>query len=45
MRYAILGQGSLCWGYYGLSWVLTITVALVGIMIFNRVERTFMDTV
>ena len=45
MRYAILGQGSLCWGYYGLSWVITIAVALVGIMIFNRVERTFMDTV
>ena len=45
MRYAILGQGSLSWGYYGLSWLVTVLVAVVGIMIFNKVERTFMDTV
>lgn len=45
MRYAILGQGSIHWGFYGLSWLLTIVVAVVGIMIFNKVERTFMDTV
>lgn len=45
MRYAILGQGTLNWGYYGLSWVITLAVALLGIMIFNKVERTFMDTV
>ena len=45
MRYAILGQGTLNWGYYGLSWLLTVLVAVVGIMIFNKVERTFMDTV
>ncbi len=45
MRYAILGQGSLNWGWYGLSWVITLAVALFGIMIFNKVERTFMDTV
>ena len=45
MRYAILGQGSLHWGFYGLSWIVTIAVAVLGIMIFNRVERTFMDTV
>jgi lipopolysaccharide transport system permease protein len=45
MRYAILGQGTLEWGYYGLSWFVTLTVALVGIMIFNKVERNFMDTV
>lgn len=45
MRYAILGQGTLAWGYYGLSWVLTVLVAVIGIVIFNKVERTFMDTV
>jgi lipopolysaccharide transport system permease protein len=45
MRYAILGQGTLEWGFYGLSWFVTLTVALVGIMIFNKVERNFMDTV
>lgn len=45
LRYAILGQGTLHWGYYGLSWVISIAVAVIGIMIFNKVERTFMDTV
>jgi len=45
MRYAILGKGTMEWGFYGLSWVITIAVALFGIMIFNKVERNFMDTV
>ena len=45
MRYAILGQGSLHFGYYALSWCITLLVAVLGIMIFNKVERTFMDTV
>ena len=45
MRYAILGKGTLDWGYYGLSWAITMTVAVLGIMIFNKVERNFMDTV
>lgn len=45
MRYAILGKGTIAWGYYGLSWVITMIVALLGIMIFNKVERNFMDTV
>ena len=45
MRYAILGKGAVDWGFYGLSWAITLAVALVGIMIFNKVERNFMDTV
>ena len=45
MRYAILGKGTLAWGYYGLSWAITLAVAVLGIMIFNKVERNFMDTV
>ena len=45
MRYAILGKGTLDWGYYGLSWAVTLAVAMLGIMIFNKVERTLMDTV
>ena len=44
-RYAVLGVGSVNWLFYGISWVLTIVVTLLGIMIFNRVEKTFMDTV
>jgi len=45
MRYAILGKGTIDMGYYGLSWAITLAVALLGIMIFNKVERNFMDTV
>ena len=45
IRYAVLGKGTLVWGYYGLSWLVTLVVAVLGIMIFNKVERTFMDTV
>lgn len=45
IRYAVLGQGTVHWGFYGLSWVVTLVVAVLGIMIFNKVERNFMDTV
>ena len=45
MRYAILGKGTVDLGFYGLSWAVTLIVAVLGIMIFNKVERTFMDTV
>ena len=45
MRLAILGKGTFYPGYYLLSWVVTAAVAVLGIMVFNKVERTFMDTV
>lgn len=44
-RYAILGVGTVNWGFYALSWLTTIIVTVFGIVIFNRVEKTFMDTV
>lgn len=44
-RYAVLGVGSVNGLFYAISWVLTVAVTLLGIMIFNRVEKTFMDTV
>lgn len=44
-RYALLGQGTVSvWGL-AVSWVFTIIVAVFGIMVFNKVEKTFMDTV
>ena len=45
LRFAILGKGTIDFGFYFLSWVITLAVALLGIMIFNKVERNFMDTV
>ena len=43
MRYALVGQGTLHWGWYALSWAVALLVAFLGIIIFNKVERTFMD--
>ena len=45
LRYAILGQGTVMPGYLLLSAAVTAVVLLFGIMIFNKVEKTFMDTV
>lgn len=45
LRYALLGVGTVDWSYYTLSWVITVVVAVLGVMVFNRVEKTFMDTV
>lgn len=45
LRYAILGQGTIMPGYMALSVAVTVAVMLFGTMIFNKVEKTFMDTV
>ncbi len=44
-RYAFLGTGEIDWLFYGISWVTTLLVAYIGIRLFSKVEKTFMDTV
>lgn len=44
-RYALLGQGTVSIPSLIFSWVFTLAVAVLGIMVFNKVEKTFMDTV
>lgn len=44
-RYAYLGIGQVDWMYYGISWAVTCGLLFVGIVLFSRVEKTFMDTV
>ena len=44
-RYAYLGSGGIDWFYYGVSWITTIIVVIVGVLLFSKVEKTFMDTV
>ena len=44
-RYAYLGIGGIDWFYYGISWIVTIVVLFFGVVLFSRVEKTFMDTV
>lgn len=45
LRYAVLGTGTISVAYCILSVILTCLALLIGIVIFNKVERTFMDTV
>lgn len=44
-RYAVLGVGTIEPGFLAISWTITLVVMVLGIIIFNKVERTFMDTV
>ena len=44
-RYAYLGLGQVDWMYYGISWAVTCCLLFAGIVLFSRVEKTFMDTV
>ena len=44
-RTAFLGIGSFDLKYYLISWGATFIVLFLGLMLFNRVEKTFMDTV
>ncbi len=44
-RFGFLGSGQFYEGYFIYSIVITILFLFTGILIFNRVEKTFMDTV
>ena len=44
-RFALLGQGTIVPWALVWSWGFTLLVAVFGVMVFNRVEKTFMDTV
>lgn len=44
-RYAIFGQGTFNASFFIYSFVCTIFFLVLGILIFNKVEKSFMDTV
>lgn len=44
-RYAFLGSGTFSWGGIAYSAILTFAILLLGIVIFNRVQKSFTDTV
>ncbi|HTE02451.1 MAG TPA: ABC transporter permease [Mucilaginibacter sp.] len=44
-RYGFLGKGSFSWGLLGYSGGVTAVILLLGIIIFNKVEKNFIDTV
>lgn len=44
-RYAFLGRGIISWPFLGLSFAVTVAVLIFGIIVFNQVEKNFIDTV
>jgi lipopolysaccharide transport system permease protein len=44
-RYGFLGRGAFSWELIGYSLITTFIILLVGTIIFNRVEKTFIDKV
>ena len=44
-RYAMFGFGYFNLFYYVLGWVISIILFIIGLILFSRIERTFMDTI
>ncbi len=44
-KYGLLGVGQFSWGMLAYSFGFMVVLLFVGIVIFNRVQRSFMDTV
>ena len=44
-RYAFLGSGEIPWTFLGISVISTFIIIFIGVILFSRVEKTFMDTV
>ncbi len=44
-RHAFLGTEVIPFFYWGISWIITLLVLFVGIILFSRIEKTFTDTV
>ena len=44
-KYGMLGAGEFSWGMLAYSFAFMVVLLALGVVIFNRVQRTFMDTV
>ncbi|MDY0907438.1 ABC transporter permease [Pedobacter sp. CFBP9032] len=44
-RFGFLGEGSFSWASLGYAGCVTLALLISGIVVFNKVERTFVDTV
>ena len=45
IKYSLLGQGQFSWLWLGYSAAFTLVLLLCGLMLFNKVQKSFMDTV
>lgn len=44
-RVGFLGHGGFTWGMLGYSTVVTFVIFILGVLTFNKVERSFVDTI
>lgn len=44
-KYSFVGIGFFSWGYLLYSFIIMVVLLTIGVIIFNRVEKSFMDTV
>jgi lipopolysaccharide transport system permease protein len=44
-KYAFLGQGEFSWGHIFYSFSVMLILLFIGVLVFNKVEQNFMDTV
>lgn len=44
-KYAFTGVGVMDWGYLTYSFTVTVVILFLGIIIFNKVQRNFMDVI
>ena len=45
IKYSLLGQGQFSWIWLGYSAACTLILLVFGLMLFNKVQKSFMDTV
>jgi lipopolysaccharide transport system permease protein len=45
IRYMFLGRGTVVAAYLAISVGITLLLLVTGVLVFNRVEKTFVDTV
>lgn len=45
IRYACFGEGYFNVAYYLIGWAITLVLFLCGVLLFNRIEKNFMDTI
>ena len=44
-RHAFIGGGDIPYMMWGISWITTIVVLAIGVILFSHIEKSFMDTV
>lgn len=44
-RRGFLGAGSFDFGYLVISWTITLALLLIGLLLFCRIEKTFLDSI